>query len=90
MKIKDLISALQTYDPELYVYMGGYEGGLVDVVLEAGQQISDVVQNVNAKWYYGPHENRHSLDGAEVIAAKNKEVRRGIELGEGEREDQDD
>ena len=53
MKVKDLIEKLQTYDPELMVVVGGYEGG-VDEADSAG--LVNVKLDVHTEWYYGKHE----------------------------------
>lgn len=53
MKIKDLILELSKYDPDTYLCMPGYEGGIycpMHVVPVT------VALNVNTAWYYGPHE----------------------------------
>jgi hypothetical protein len=53
MKVKDLIAVLQTYDPELMVVRSGYEGGVDEIM---GHDKETIALNVNAEWYYGPHE----------------------------------
>lgn len=53
MKVKDLIAVLQTYDPDLMVVRTGYEGG-VDEIMSHNKET--IALNVNAEWYYGPHE----------------------------------
>jgi hypothetical protein len=53
MKVKDLIDILQTYDPDLMVVRTGYEGGVQEIKHHSEETIA---LNVNAEWYYGPHE----------------------------------
>ncbi len=53
MKVKDLIAVLQTYDPDLMVVRAGYEGGVDEIM---GHDKETIALNVNAEWYYGPHE----------------------------------
>lgn len=53
MKVKDLIAVLQTYDPGLMVVRTGYEGGVEEITHHSEETIA---LNVNAEWYYGPHE----------------------------------
>jgi len=53
MTVKELIEKLKTLDPELYVFVPGYEGGFH----YAGfSDIKNICLNVNEEWYYGPHE----------------------------------
>ena len=54
MTVKELIEQLQTIDPDLHVFVRGYEGGYND----AGP-ISDTKEfalNYHTEWYYGYHE----------------------------------
>ena len=55
MTVKELIDRLQELDPELRVYMNGYEGGFEDVSGIGDPQ--EYALNVHEEWYYGPHEN---------------------------------
>jgi hypothetical protein len=54
MKVIDLVQRLQEFDPEMVVVLSGYEGGYntVSGVVEP----RTFVEDVNAAWYYGPHE----------------------------------
>ena len=54
MTIKELIEKLSELDPELHVFVPGYEGGYhyVDV-----SKPDSFCLNVNSEWYYGPHES---------------------------------
>lgn len=53
MKIKDLITKLQSFDPDLDVCLNGYEGGVYEM---KDVRLTEVALNVNEEWYYGPHE----------------------------------
>lgn len=53
MKVKDLIKALQEFDPELLVVQSGYEGGLCSIRSPEEMKIH---LNVNTQWWYGSHE----------------------------------
>jgi hypothetical protein len=55
MTVKELIEQLQTLDPDLRVFVRGYEGGYDD----AGpiSDIKDIALDYNkGTWYYGLHE----------------------------------
>lgn len=54
MKVKELIEQLSTLNPELHVFVPGYEGGFND----AGpvSAVKYFALNVNKEWYYGAHE----------------------------------
>lgn len=51
--VKDLMDQLSELDPNLYVFIPGYEGGYRFPVLKLGQEFT---LNKNSEWYYGPHE----------------------------------
>jgi hypothetical protein len=53
MKVKELITQLQAFDPELMVVVSGYEGGVNEVTQT---ESVTVALNVNTSWYYGSHE----------------------------------
>ena len=55
MLVKELIEQLQTLDPDLHVFVCGYEGGYND----AGpiSEIKEIALNVHEEWYYGQHED---------------------------------
>lgn len=53
MTVKELIEQLQQLDPELHVFVQGYEGGFEDVEVS---DIKDIALNVHEGWYYGKHE----------------------------------
>ena len=50
----ELIASLAALPPDTPVFVDGYEGGLHD----AGPlEPVEFAPNVNAEWYYGPHED---------------------------------
>ena len=52
MTIGELIEKLSEFDPNLHVFIPGYEGGYADPII--GDE--DVFElGVNVEWYYGPH-----------------------------------
>jgi hypothetical protein len=56
MKVKDLLEELNKLDPEEFVFVDGYEGGLSDPVLFGPSDVA-VDHNKNQKLaYFGPHE----------------------------------
>ena len=54
MKVKKLIEKLSALDPELNVFIEGYEAGydLIDTDFE----VNEYVLNVHTEWYYGDHD----------------------------------
>ena len=70
MTIKELIEHLQTFDPELYVFVHGYEGGVN--YFHKRIKIVDVELNQNTAWYYGKHElaeDINHLDKFQIVKA---------------------
>jgi hypothetical protein len=68
MTIKELIEQLQTLDPDLYVFVSGYEGGYND----AGpiSNVVDMALDYHEEWYYGKHEkveNCHPLIENKIV-----------------------
>lgn len=59
MTVKELIEKLSELDPELHVFVNGYEGGFHYVDKITGPQ--DFSLNWNDEWYYGPHELTESI-----------------------------
>jgi len=53
MTVKELIKELKKLDPELQVFVRGYEGGVDDVGI---REPSNFVLNYNTEDYYGSHE----------------------------------
>ena len=58
MTVKELIEQLQTLDPELHVFVSGYEGGYKYVELE--NEIMEIALDVHDEWWYGKHEDADS------------------------------
>ena len=58
MKVKELIEQLQQLDPELHVFVSGYEGGYND----AGPicAVDEIALDVHKEWYYGKHEDANT------------------------------
>lgn len=54
MTVKELIEKLSELNPELHVFVRGYEGGYVKVKDISEEQ--EFALNVHSEWYYGPHE----------------------------------
>ena len=54
MTVKELIEQLQQLDPELHVFVDGYEGGYDDVTIS---EIKEIALNVNNDWWYGVNDN---------------------------------
>jgi hypothetical protein len=63
MNIRELISELQKYDPEMRVVTSGYEGGYND--LGEFQEVK-INLNVNNEWYYGRHDNAYGEKFEEI------------------------
>jgi len=68
MTVKELIESLSTIeDQETRVMVGGYEGGVNDIVIANGignntPAIVDIALDVNDEWYYGRHERADDID----------------------------
>ena len=54
MTVKELIEKLQTLDPDLHVFVRGYEGGYDDVGPITPP--NDFALDFHDEWYYGKHE----------------------------------
>jgi hypothetical protein len=54
MIVKELIEQLQQLDPELLVFVDGYEGGYDDVTIS---EVKEIALNVHNDWWYGVHDN---------------------------------
>jgi len=66
MKIKELIEKLQGLDPELSVYVAGYEGGYHDADVSRPYPFKFWV---NKEWWYGPHEVAETGEMGIIIKA---------------------
>lgn len=71
MTIKELIEHLQQLDPNLYVFVDGYERGYDEFTITDEKEIA---LNVNRAWYYGHHEGIN--EG--IITNKNKDKHRVV------------
>ena len=58
MTVKELIEQLSELDPELHVFVKGYEGGYQHVKPWKLSAIQDIYLDVNPEWWYGPHDTR--------------------------------
>ena len=67
MTVKELIEQLQTLDPDLHVFVQGYEGGYN----HAGPigNILEIALDVHEEWYYGRHED---VDNSYYVPDKSK------------------
>ena len=75
MKIKQLLEKLNGLDPELEIYLKGYEGGVVELRTVAEVEVA---KNYNVDWWYGPHEViRYNGD----LLVENKDTFKNIEKG---------
>jgi len=75
LKIKQLLEKLNGLDPELEIYLKGYEGGVVELRTVAEVEVA---KNYNVDWWYGPHEViRYNGD----LLVENKDTFKNIEKG---------
>lgn len=65
MKVYQLIEKLQTVDPDLYVFVKGYEGGYDYISFDPEQK--DIALDVHDEWYYGRHDD--AKEGDEIVKA---------------------
>mgnify|MGYP003335639725 CR=1 FL=1 len=65
MKVKELINELEKRDPNLNVYISGYEGGYNDV---EGLSVERMVRNYHNEetWWYGSHELVEVVDSYQI------------------------
>lgn len=61
MRVKELIEKLQTLDPELHVFVDGYEGGYDYAAFDSEEK--EVALDVHEEWYYGSHDD--AVEGSE-------------------------
>ena len=57
MTVKELIEQLQQLDPELHVFVDGYEGGYDDVAISEVKDIALDANDTTKDWWYGKHDN---------------------------------
>ena len=80
MIVKELIEYLQTIDPELKVFVKGYEAGYNDV---NNINYEEMVLNMNNIWYYGKHELLRNMEKKDKILDKESNYNsvKGIIIG---------
>jgi hypothetical protein len=54
MKVKELIQILEKLDPEICVFVEGYEGGYNFASFDGN--VEDFALKVHEEWYYGAHD----------------------------------
>jgi hypothetical protein len=62
MKVRELIEHLSTLDPELTVFVPGYEDGFR---YASSSDVKEFCLNVNTEWYYGPHVYKDNVEREE-------------------------
>ena len=67
MTVGELIEKLQQLDPDIHVFVQGYEGGFEDVSVS---DIKDMALNVNEEWYYGKHEFAENVEKTQYKIVK--------------------
>jgi hypothetical protein len=65
MKVKELIEKLQAFDPELEVFVDGYEGGYDTPQLPFQSPMKLNVHTDENEWYYGKHELHRATDNGQ-------------------------
>lgn len=80
MTVKELIEYLQTIDPELRVFVKGYEAGYNDVNTINHE---DMVLDMNIVWYYGKHDLLRNMEKKDKILNRESEHKsvKGIIIG---------
>jgi hypothetical protein len=80
MIVKELIEYLQTIDPELKVFVKGYEAGYNDANTVNHEEL---VLNVHSVWYYGKHDLLKYMEKKDKILNKESEHKsiKGIIIG---------
>lgn len=71
MVVSELIEILQKLDPDLRVFVEGYESGFDDIKISDETNFS---LYINEDWYYGPHEKdkNGTIKGIVLERARNK------------------
>jgi hypothetical protein len=65
MKVLELIERLSKLDPNLEVFVPGYEGGYSEVTSEF--IVESFKKDINAEWYYGSHEKDDNGDVKGIV-----------------------
>jgi len=76
MTVKELIKELKKLDPELQVFVRGYEGGVDDVGI---REPSNYALNYNTEDYYGSHEQVDDED-INLKMYRNYTIVKGVQL----------
>lgn len=58
MTVRELIEQLSELDPDLHVFIQGYEGGYQHVKPWKIPAVQDIYLDVNPEWFYGPHDTK--------------------------------
>lgn len=66
MTAKELIEKLKTVDPDVYVFIKGYEGGYDYIAFDP--EIKDIQLDVHEEWYLGRHDDAQG-PGRDVVKA---------------------
>ena len=71
MVVSESIEILQKLDPDLRVFVQGYESGFDDIKISDETNFS---LYINEDWYYGPHEKDKNgpIKGIVLERARNK------------------
>lgn len=71
MVVSELIEILQKLDPDLRVFVEGYELGFDDIKISDETNFS---LYINEEWYYGPHvkDKNGPIKGIVLEGARNK------------------
>ena len=80
MIVKELIEYLQTIDPELRIFVKGYEAGYNDI---NNINHEELVLNVHGIWYYGKHDLLSNMEKKDKILDRESEYKsiKGIIIG---------
>jgi len=64
MTVREFIKKLKGHNPDLNIYIAGYEGGIND----AGDlKAIKVTRDQNEEWYYGKHEESRDETGEDGL-----------------------
>ena len=74
MTVQELIAHLSSLDPELTVFVPGYEDGFR---YASPSDVKEFCLNVHTEWYYGPHVYKDHI--GEEVRSEHEQVK-GIVL----------
>lgn len=71
MVVSELIEILQKLDPDLRVFVEGYELGFDDIKIS---DVSNFSLHLNEEWYYGPHvkDKNGTIKGIVLEGKRNR------------------